>query len=148
MRISPSRQEGRPPPPTPPPLVDRTVAQPRVCRGISICLRCRTRTRRDGVCVSSAEVILVCPILRVVGRHDWCMRFKTYTCDHYLGNVIHDINHALSCIIPSSRCATFYNKRLLQGANNLSMTCIASPAAAAYRLPIGMLHVFDGRCFT
>ncbi|KAI0271017.1 hypothetical protein BGY98DRAFT_1007967 [Russula aff. rugulosa BPL654] len=68
MRISPSRQEGRPPPPTPAPLVDRGVPQPRVCRGISICLRCRTRTRREGVCVCSAEDILVCPILRAVGR--------------------------------------------------------------------------------
>jgi hypothetical protein len=57
MRISPSRQEGRPPAPTPPPLVDRAVPQPRVCPGISICPRCRTRTRREGVCVSSAEVI-------------------------------------------------------------------------------------------
>ncbi|KAI0271012.1 hypothetical protein BGY98DRAFT_218591 [Russula aff. rugulosa BPL654] len=33
MRISPSRQEGRPPP-TLPPLVDRAVTRPRVCRGI------------------------------------------------------------------------------------------------------------------
>ncbi|KAI0271021.1 hypothetical protein BGY98DRAFT_219059 [Russula aff. rugulosa BPL654] len=56
MRISPSRQEGLPPPPTPPPLVDCTMPQPRVCRGISICPRCRTRTRREGVCVSSADV--------------------------------------------------------------------------------------------
>jgi hypothetical protein len=149
MRISPSRQEGPPPPPTPPPLVDCAVPQPRVCPGISICPRCRTRTRREGVCVSSAEVFfLVCPILRVVGRHEWCMRYQTCTCDHYLGNAIHDTNHVLSCIIPSSRCATFYNKRLLQGVDNLSMTCTVShrppPPSTSTRF-LGKLHVLDGR---
>jgi hypothetical protein len=67
-----------------------------------------------------------------------CMRYQTCMCDHYLGNAIHDINHALSCIIPSSRCATFYNERLLQGADMYRI-------AASTRF---LLHVFDGRCFT
>ena len=67
-----------------------------------------------------------------------CMRYQTYTCDHYLGNATHDINHALSCTIPSPRCATFYNKRLLQGADMYRI-------AASTRF---LLHVFDGRCLT
>jgi hypothetical protein len=34
--------------------------------------------------------LLVCPILRALGRHDWCMRYQTCTCDHYLGNATYD----------------------------------------------------------
>jgi hypothetical protein len=101
MRISTSHQEGPPPPPTPPPLVDRAVIQPRACRGISICRRCRTMTRRQVVCIRAVGFFsLSFPSLRAGTTS---ARPQTCTSHHYSDH-IHDFT---PCIILSSRCATF-----------------------------------------
>jgi hypothetical protein len=94
--------------------------------------------------VRGSFFFLVCPILRVVGTSG--------ACDIRTARVIITVSGKcysliMFCIIPSSRCATFYNKRLLQGADNLSMTCTVShrppPPSTSTRF-LGKLHVFDG----
>lgn len=113
MRTSPSRQEGPLPQPTPPPLVDRAVTQPRACRGILICPRCRTRIHREGVCVSDVGVLFSYfaqpkggdhAMVRSQDLHVVTIIFETLS---LLDDHIHDIDHALSCIIPLSRLCDF-----------------------------------------
>ncbi|KAI0263509.1 hypothetical protein BGY98DRAFT_1182083 [Russula aff. rugulosa BPL654] len=71
MRISPSRQEGRPPLLTPPPLVDRGVPQPRVCREYrSVSGAGRGHVGRVFVLAVRRLFFFVCPILRLLGRHN------------------------------------------------------------------------------
>ena len=112
MRTSPSRQEGPPPPPplTSPPLVDRAVTRPTACRGILICPRCRTRIRREGVCVSGVGV-LFSYFAQPEGRQARPCDVRTWMCDQlsakrflYLMTIFIML---LSCIIPSSHLCDF-----------------------------------------